>query len=331
MNRIAQANEEERRALFHNTAAKMGLSDAIVEKDFWVCWTLDYLFHQSAWQQSFAFKGGTSLSKCHGLIKRFSEDIDLILDWRQIGYSVEEPWADGSHTQQDKLCKEMNKRTAEFLAEQFVPALKTDFAELLRDSFEISIDAADPQTVCFHYPRCFQPSYVLSTLRLEIGALAAWTPARMCDIKPYAAQEYTHLFENPSTSILTVSAERTFWEKVTILHKEAFRSNGNLPGRYSRHYYDLYCMAHSSVTKAAFLDLNLLKRVVDFKMRFYRSNAAHYDLASPGTMKLLPTKMHLDVLEADYGQMSDMIFGEIPSFAEIIETIQQLESDINLL
>lgn len=331
MYKIAKAREDERRALFHNTATKMRLSDAIVEKDFWVCWTLDYLFHQSAWQNSFAFKGGTSLSKCYGLIKRFSEDIDLILDWRQIGYSADEPWVHRSVTQQDKFCKEMNRRTAAFLSEQFVPTLRKDFTELLHDSFDVSIDEMDSQTVSFNYPRCFQPRYLLSSLRLEIGALAAWTPAITNEIKPFAAEEYARLFEKPTTSILTVSAERTFWEKVTILHKEAFRHNGNLPGRYSRHYYDLYCMVHSPVAETAFSDLNLLKRVVDFKARFYRSNTARYDLASPGTIKLLPPDNCLAALEDDYRQMADMIFSDKPSFAEIMVAIQQLESKINSL
>ncbi len=44
------------------------------------------------------FKGGTSLSKAFGLIERFSEDIDLILDWRLLGYGIDEPWEERSNT-----------------------------------------------------------------------------------------------------------------------------------------------------------------------------------------------------------------------------------------
>ena len=82
MRNIARLSDNDRRELFRNTADKMGLNDAIVEKDFWVCFTLDYLFHRSLWKESITFKGGTSLSKAFHLISRFSEDIDLILDWR---------------------------------------------------------------------------------------------------------------------------------------------------------------------------------------------------------------------------------------------------------
>ena len=81
MNKIARINSNDRKALFQNTAAKMGLTEAIIEKDYWVCFMLDYLFHRCKWKNSIAFKGGTSLSKAYGLIERFSEDIDLILDW----------------------------------------------------------------------------------------------------------------------------------------------------------------------------------------------------------------------------------------------------------
>lgn len=76
MRDIARLSEKDKKALFHNTAAKMGMTDAIIEKDFWVCFMLDYLFHRCQWKNNIAFKGGTSLSKSYGLIERFSEDID---------------------------------------------------------------------------------------------------------------------------------------------------------------------------------------------------------------------------------------------------------------
>ena len=110
MKQIATLASEGRRALFANTADKIGMTVAIVEKDFWVCWTLDYLFHRCPWKKHLAFKGGTSLSKAYGLIERFSEDIDLILDWRVLGYSADEPWESRSNTKQDKFNTEEFRR-----------------------------------------------------------------------------------------------------------------------------------------------------------------------------------------------------------------------------
>ena len=101
MRKIACLPDDDRRELFRNTADKMGLNDAIVEKDFWVCFILDYLFHCCPWKDSITFKGGTSLSKAFNLISRFSEDIDLILDWRVLGYGKQEPWEKRSNTKQD--------------------------------------------------------------------------------------------------------------------------------------------------------------------------------------------------------------------------------------
>ena len=331
MKNIARLPKEERLILFRNTAASYGLSECIVEKDFWVCWTLDYLFHQSPWTKHLAFKGGTSLSKSFDLIHRFSEDIDLILDWRLLESAQKDPWAQRSKNQQDKMNKALNAETEVFLREQFVPRLQEDFAQLLVDEYQIEVDEHETQTVNFTYPKLFGEDSILPMVRLEIGALAAWTPTTQSEIISYAAQQYGRIFQNPSTSVLTVMPERTFWEKVTILHKEAFRTNGIFPARYSRHYYDLFCMDASPVKAAAFGNLDLLARVVTFKDRFYPAGNAHYDLAKPGTMRLLPPEDCLPVLRDDYAHMRNMLFGEIPSFEEIMTCIARLEKEINSL
>ena len=246
MRTIAKLPSADRRALFTNTAGKAGMTVAIVEKDFWVCWTLDYLFHRCKWKENLAFKGGTSLSKAFGLIKRFSEDIDLILDWRVLGYSPDEPWEPRSNTRQDHFNKEANDRAIAFLRDEFIPNLQQELDTELGIRIRLEPDADDGQTILFTYPQEFSDNSILQDIRLEIGALAAWTPADNKGIQPYAADYYPHLFVQPGTSVLTVLPERTFWEKVTILHREANRpENSFMPDRYSRHYYDLFCIRGS--------------------------------------------------------------------------------------
>src|SRR5699024_12158460 len=95
------------------------------------------LFNANKWNGYLTFKGGTSLSKCFGLIERFSEDIDLILDWRVLGYEEKEPWIERSNTKQDKFNKAVNKRTEEFLRDEYVKILEQDIKEC---EFEYSID-----------------------------------------------------------------------------------------------------------------------------------------------------------------------------------------------
>ena len=80
----------------------------MVEKDFWVTWVLGRLFQGSPeLARLLIFKGGHSLSKVYGLIERFSEDIDLILDWGVLS-SGEDPLAESSRTKQGKLNLEIN-------------------------------------------------------------------------------------------------------------------------------------------------------------------------------------------------------------------------------
>ena len=332
MRRIAVIEARERKALFRNTAAKMGVSEAVIEKDFWVCYMLDYLFHRCAWKNSLAFKGGTSLSKAYNLIKRFSEEIDLILDWRVLGYGTDEPWEQSGNTKQDAFNKEANKRAETFLRNVFLPKIKKDLSKELTLPVKCEIDPHDGQTVKFTYPNNFSDTAILQKIRLEVGALAAWTPAAEQVITPYAAEYYVRVFEQPSTQILTVLPERTFWEKITILHREAFRAESStLPSRYSRHYYDLYCMAKPPVKDRALADNDLLARVVAFKDKFYCCSWARYDLAKRGTMRLVPPEYNVKKLRDDYEHMQNMIFGERPEFDEILREIKVLETDINII
>ena len=117
MIRIANAPAEDRRVLVARTASEMNIHPAIVEKDFWVCFMLDHLFHDNKYKAAFVFKGGTSLSKAYHVIERFSEDIDLILDWRKVISDGSNPWEERSKTKQDMYNKEINSAAALFYRE----------------------------------------------------------------------------------------------------------------------------------------------------------------------------------------------------------------------
>src|SRR5712691_10935201 len=109
MDKVAHLPTDQRRDLFRESAARRGMSPAIVEKDFWVCWVLKKLFTDADLKDRMVFKGGTTLSKVFRLIDRFSEDIDLVLDWRLLGYGpeLENPsQAFQSNTQQDRFNKQ---------------------------------------------------------------------------------------------------------------------------------------------------------------------------------------------------------------------------------
>jgi predicted nucleotidyltransferase component of viral defense system len=127
MIKVAKLSETDRSELFRNTADSMKLQDAIIEKDFWVCFALDYLFTRSPLKDYIMFKGGTSLSKAYNLVHRFSEDIDLILDWRVLDYSLHEPWEERSSTKQVMFNREANERAEIFWQKSFARRSKQIF------------------------------------------------------------------------------------------------------------------------------------------------------------------------------------------------------------
>ncbi len=328
MFKFNKITREEFMVVIKNTAQKMGINDVTVEKDYWLCFILNYLFNKCEYKDSFVFKGGTSLSKCFGIINRFSEDADLILDWRVIGYDVKEPWKERSNTKQDKFNKEANLKTEEFLKEKLLNILINDLEELISDDFELCLDEGC-QTILFRYPKVFESNYLLESIRLEIGTLAAWTPSEKAWIKPYTSEYYSKLFDGESIELNTVSVARTFWEKATILHHEANRPNNlKIPNRYARHYYDMYKIANSKYKKNAFEELHLLKKVADFKSKFYPRKWARYEDATIEKIRIVPDEYRFNEIKKDYNSMNEMFFKESPSFEELINGLKLLENEI---
>lgn len=328
MDRIARASAGERRLVFEAAAQRMALAPAVVEKDFWVCYTLDHLFHRSGFAESMVFKGGTSLSKAFGLIERFSEDIDLILDWRLLGYGEDEPWEPRSNSAQERFKADSIERTNAFLADAFVPKLRATLSESLGTEASVRC-GTEEETVYFDYPRSYESAGTLDTIKLEMGPMAAWSPSEEAAITPYAA-DVVPFGPELSTTVRTASPERTFWEKATILHQEANRPEGKaMPRRYSRHYYDMYRLGHSFVLGRAVAQPGLLEQVVRFKEKFYRTPWAKLADARPGTLRLAPPKDRLDELAADYASMRPMLFGSYPSIDEIVAYMAELEETIN--
>ncbi len=324
---VARLPEIDRKDLFRASSQIMKIHEAVIEKDFWVCWVLDYLFRDSPWKSSLIFKGGTSLSKVYGLIERFSEDIDLILDWELLGYNKEEPWKERTTTQMDKFGKTANQRTEKFLAEIFTPQLRTALTARLNSEIAVLVHGPD---ILIQYPRTFPLDAILPQIKLEIGPLAERVPNDTKEIQSFAAEMFPQYFSQPSTFVQTLSAERSFWEKATILHQEAHRAPGKpLPPRFSRHYYDFYRMSRSTIRDSALARIDLLKDVVRFKMRFYRCPWAQYEDAKPGSLRISPPVYRLDDLRKDYRSMQAMLFGTIPQFEEIFDGIAALEKLIN--
>ena len=327
MNDVANLSEQERNELFQETASLMNTTNAIVEKDFWVVWTLEKLFSDVRLNKILMFKGGTSLSKVFNLIGRFSEDIDLILDWREV--TKEDPNEERtSKSKQSKFNEGVKESAKEYIANSILPIVD----RLLSSHCSSHIDKNDKFSINIEYPSAFKDDALRPLILLEIGPLAAWFPSSTYEITPFVAEKFPQLFKKPKCDVNVVVAKRTFWEKATILHQESNRDKDKrIPIRHSRHYYDLAMMARSHVKDEALSDLELLKDVVTFKQKFYMSAWAKYEDAKVGTLKLLPPEFRYNELRDDYDSMQSMIFDKYISFDEIISTLRELEIEINSL
>jgi Nucleotidyl transferase AbiEii toxin, Type IV TA system len=324
MKQIALRPARERHDIFGATADAMMITPAAAEKDFWLCWVLMQLFEVPELAECLRFKGGTCLSKCFNIIQRFSEDIDLVLDWTQI--TDADPMGTRSKSQQEKLNHKMNAQAQKYIAQVILPKLSSAISPVC----SLAIDASDSHSINIQYPAVFAAGYLRPQIRLEIGPLAAMMPMGIYSVTSYAAEKFPQLFSQASVKVSAITPERTFWEKLTILHAEAHRpSDKTLPSRYSRHYYDTYQLARNSLVKHALTDFTMLQHVVEFKQRFYPSSWANYELAVPGSFKVIPSASHLSKLREDYKAMGEMIFGVTPTFDEILEQLVKVEQKIN--
>lgn len=329
MSKLLEISSEELELIIQNTSDKLSMSKAIVEKDLWVCMILKYLFKDFKYKDAIVFKGGTSLSKVYKFIERFSEDIDLALDWKVLGYGREEPYEERSNTKQLKFNNKLNEDTKVFLRDEFLPVLENDFKDALKGKdYKFYIDEFDGQTICFDYPKNHKDSSILQVIRLEIGSLAEPIPASRRKIKTYIEEEYPEVFDE-NIQVVAVDSLRTFYEKITILHREANRVNGNYPTRYSRHFYDIYKMLLTDIKEKSFDNLDLLKSVIEFKKKFYTCNWAKYDDIMEGNIKLIPSNEALEIFSKDYDSMKNMLFGEKMSFDRIISSVREYEIELN--
>ena len=323
---IASLSEEERSALVIECRKLNGMPLSMIEKDIWVTYVLERIFADDEMSRILRFKGGTSLSKAHGLIERFSEDVDLILDWTRF-MDLGDPNAERSKTKQGVFNEKMNETAGRYVSGE----LREKLQSVLGDICRVECDAVEPLNLHVVYPKSFDDAYLMPNVKLEIGPLASWIPSEKRPVTSFVAQQLPQLGIAPFV-VPVIKAERTFWEKIEALHHEHYRpETKKAPRRFSRHYYDVYRMYHSPVYADAKANLPLLQDVVDFTRKFYPRSWAHFELCKPGTMLLQPSEHALPIMRADYQAMRQMIYGNYPSFEEILETLKELESDVNAL
>jgi hypothetical protein len=343
MDDVARLPAKDRADLFAAAAAQRGLSPEIMEKDFWVCWTLKRVFSLPREPAGLIFKGGTSLSKVYGAIRRFSEDVDLSFDRQGLGFKgATDPAASKTRKARDRALDALSAKCRAFIQDRYLPLLRAAIENALLPGtnveWNLSLAGEDEQgqTVLFQYPltgrtrRADEPAYIQPVVRLEFGARSEHWPARDATVRPYAADELPALFKDPQCHVRVLAGERTFWEKATLLHMWHYApQDKHFRDRQSRHYYDVACMYDHEVGRRAVQDVVLLAEVARHKSVFFPATWARYDLAKPGSLRLVPPTSRLAELERDYAKMREMTFEAAPSFSELVAKLTKIEAAIN--
>ncbi|MER9235851.1 nucleotidyl transferase AbiEii/AbiGii toxin family protein [Mesorhizobium sp. M0622] len=339
---VLSADAATRAGLFTTTAQRLSSTPQNIEKDFWVCWALDALFNGMPNDSPrLLFKGGTSLSKGFGLISRFSEDIDVTVfrDDLGEGTSIAE-LQNLSRTKREAKLDAIKDACTAYIQGPMAEALTVLVAAtaertgLPQKDFQVRTDDDDRQTLLLWYPTATPvEAYVRPAVKIESGAKSALDPNTPQIIRPYVDEDAPGL-DLSVADVTTVDPERTFWDKVVILHglRRWFERRGELRGggqRISRHYYDIHQLMESEIGRRAIANKDIGADCVAHARMFF--NRKDYDLATaqPPTFALLPHDGMIDALRRDYVAMSAMIFGPVPNFDLVIESVQRLETLLN--
>ncbi|MEN5166733.1 nucleotidyl transferase AbiEii/AbiGii toxin family protein [Achromobacter kerstersii] len=339
-NAVILAGDDERRGLFLTTAARLGTAVQNVEKDFWVCWALDALFNGlPAGGPRLLFKGGTSLSKAFGLISRFSEDIDITVFREDIGEPAEVAHLNALSGKQRRISLNRIRAACQrYIAEDMALGLHEIAARTLPPHrFRLELDSDDPdrQTLLFWYPSVTAASddYVRAAVKIEAGAKSALDPHVVATVTCYAAEDLPGL-DMAVNNITTVTPERTFWDKIIILHglrqwqdrRGQLRQGGQ---RVSRHYYDVYRLLHHPEAAAWQDNRSLAQDCAQHARLFFGGTDLGLDTAAHNTFTLAPSATMRDALIRDYEAMGGMIFGPLPEVNDVLQAVADLERRLN--
>src|SRR5574344_487504 len=335
-------DKEEQKASLSHIATTLGLPLIVIEKDLWVTVLLHILFGKNG-SKDILFKGGTSLSKGFNLIDRFSEDIDVtysIETLKEHYGEFENPWnyfENETKWSNKKLEKELDNLKnigQKYTDEILLKIIENGLKEITNLEFEVS--SKDEMTLYIKYPKILDDieyggSYINPVVKIEAGVRSARVPTIKKEINSFFEQV---LGKSETIEVEILRPDRTFWEKVTILHAENSRNDTSRiekRNHLSRHIYDIAKLYKSEYGQMAINNLELLADVVKHKSTFYKDNRADYKNATPINIKIVPTQELNDSFKADYEDMAkSMIVGDAPSYEELIGVLKSLRLSNNI-
>jgi predicted nucleotidyltransferase component of viral defense system len=307
------------------------LPQVIIEKDAWVTAVLRALF-ALPYAAHLSFKGGTSLSKCHNLIERFSEDVDIAINREFFGFF-------GDKFTVKQISKNLRKATCKFIRDtlQFDLARQMEANGVPANSFSVKMNITpvvtiDPEKVFVEYKSIFTSNaYIKNIVVLEIGGRSMKEPLQKIEIQSFIDNYFSPaIFTEKPFSINAVVPERTFLEKICLLHEEFSKPiEQTRVERMSRHLYDLIRMTDTPIAKNALDNKDLYQAIISHRRMFIAMKGFDYDTLVPATINIIPPKEVISQWEDDYNKMKTMIYGGSLPFNELMRKIQQLNERIN--
>ncbi|MDP9010326.1 MAG: nucleotidyl transferase AbiEii/AbiGii toxin family protein [Pseudomonadota bacterium] len=329
-----QLSVTERREALDAAADTSGLLPHLLEKDIWVVWSLRHVF-AGPYANHLVFKGGTSLSKAYGVIRRFSEDVDLTYDIRAIARDLvgdADAPLPASASQEKKWTKAIRTRLSEWVGAEIVPRLKLD---LEQHGLPAAVRSEGDKVFIDYAPLATGTGYVVPAVMLEFGARSTGEPSEPRAIHCDAA---THLqgVEFPTATPKVMRAERTFWEKATAIH--VFCAQGEFRGgdRFARHWHDVTRLDTAGFADAAIADKALARAVADHKAVFFAEKNTNgkvidYHTAVAGALQLVPEDGALAKLAVDYQHMVDdgLFLDDAEPFDALLERCNAIQQKAN--
>ncbi len=322
-----QISPEEQAEILQTCAGNFGRRAEQLEKDVWICWVLQGLFTMPS-RLPMAFKGGTSLSKVYGAIKRFSEDVDVTVDYKSLDQSIDPFDSKVSRTARDKFNEFLKTKLADHTKNVIRPHFENLVAQLTEKPPKPITISDDGEKLFIPYPSRFGTT---ESVFLEFGGRNVISPNEELPLRPYIAAELAKL-QFPEATVRVLVPSRTFWEKATLIHVACNRSDPKLDAdRQSRHWHDLAVLADHNIGKIAIPDRQLLQDVVKHKNVFFRASYTNYEACLSGGLRLIPEAALLRTLRIDYEKMiaDGMFEGEPPTFDWIITRLDKLAKEIN--
>ncbi|MCX6159558.1 MAG: nucleotidyl transferase AbiEii/AbiGii toxin family protein [Ignavibacteriae bacterium] len=323
----------DKQEIFTETGNKIGLPPAAIEKDWWVTRTLELVFQTEIGLYT-VFKGGTSLSKAWNLIDRFSEDIDLALDRKFLGFEKADTEMSGSQV------SKLRRNSLKYITKKYFPLLqntfqKAGFTDVELKLSEIKSDDEDPVIIEVNYPVVTKKlSYLPPRVLIEIGSRSLKEPFSEKQFSSFVGEHYKGRdFADNNISIATVNPERTFLEKIFLLHEELQQDVEKIKVyRKSRHLYDLEKLMDSEFGVKALEDKGLYQHIVEHRRTITPLRGIDYDNHSPDRINPIPPDEMMEEWKKDYEEMQEyMIYGKSLSFDILIERLTELKTRINNL